>query len=214
MEATARAVDFFLGTTTPAGFKGYFAELCREDGRRMYLIKSGPGCGKSTLMKRLADRAGEPVERIHCSSDPDSLDGVVFCRQGAALVDATAPHVLEPEAPGAEETVISLYDTIDAAALRRVFDNILSNPAKYTDGDLSVRLTRDGRVTISNRVQGLDRVQAGRLFDRFFTVEAANGSTGLGLSIAQSLTSLQQGTFALSVDGDLFKASVTFDALS
>ena len=118
MEATARAVDFFLGTTTPAGFKGYFAELCREDGRRMYLIKSGPGCGKSTLMKRLADRAGEPVERIHCSSDPDSLDGVVFCRQGAALVDATAPHVLEPEAPGAEETVISLYDTIDAAALR------------------------------------------------------------------------------------------------
>ena len=72
--------------------------------------------------------------------------------------------------------------------LRRVFDNILSNAAKYTDGDLSVRLTPDGRVTISNRVQGLDRVQAGRLFDRFFTVEAANGSTGLGLSIAKLLT--------------------------
>ena len=45
------SVDFFLGTTTPAGFKGYFEPLRREPGMQMYLIKSGPGCGKSTLMK-------------------------------------------------------------------------------------------------------------------------------------------------------------------
>ena len=50
---------------------------------QMYLIKSGPGCGKSTLMKRLARKAeqqGQPIERVHCASDPDSLDGVVFLR--------------------------------------------------------------------------------------------------------------------------------------
>ena len=75
------SVDFFLGATTPAGFKGYFAPLRREPGMQLVLLKSGPGCGKSTLMKRLARAAqdkGEPIQRIHCASDPDSLDGVVF----------------------------------------------------------------------------------------------------------------------------------------
>lgn len=112
------SVDFLLGTTTPAGFKGYFKELGQEPGMQLYLIKSGPGCGKSTLMKRLAQMADGPIERIHCSSDPDSLDGVVFAQQGAAILDATAPHTLEPQAPGADEIVVSLYHTIDAAALR------------------------------------------------------------------------------------------------
>ena len=68
----------------------------------MYLIKSGPGCGKSTLMKRLAQAAeqqGQPIEKIHCASDPDSLDGVVFLQKHAAILDATAPHVVEPDAP-------------------------------------------------------------------------------------------------------------------
>ena len=49
-----RSCDFFLGATTPAGFKGYFEALRKEPDLRMYLIKSGPGCGKSTLMKQLA----------------------------------------------------------------------------------------------------------------------------------------------------------------
>ena len=71
------SIDFFLGATTPAGFKGYFEPLRREPGMQMYLIKSGPGCGKSTLMKRLAraaEQRGELAQRIHCASDPDSLD--------------------------------------------------------------------------------------------------------------------------------------------
>ncbi len=114
----SQAVDFLLGTTTPAGFRGYFKELGQEPGLRLYLIKSGPGCGKSTMMKELARLEPGPVERIHCASDPDSLDGVVFCDKGAAILDATAPHTLEPEAPGADEVVVSLYHTIDAEALR------------------------------------------------------------------------------------------------
>ena len=96
------SVDFFLGATTPAGFKGYFEPLRREPGMQMYLIKSGPGCGKSTLMKRLArtaEQQGETVERVHCASDPDSLDGVILPARHKAIVDATAPHVMEPDAP-------------------------------------------------------------------------------------------------------------------
>ena len=57
MQTTSKTVDFFLGATTPAGFKGYFEPLRREPGMQMYLIKSGPGCGKSTLMKQLAAAA-------------------------------------------------------------------------------------------------------------------------------------------------------------
>ena len=116
-----------LGTTTPAGFKGYFEPLRREPGMQMYLIKSGPGCGKSTLMKRLAVKAeqkGEPIQRIHCASDPDSLDGVIFLDKRAAIVDATAPHVMEPDAPGAEEQVVSLYHTLDADALHAHADEV------------------------------------------------------------------------------------------
>ena len=117
------SVDFFLGATTPAGFKGYFAPLRREPGMQLVLLKSGPGCGKSTLMKRLARAAqdkGEPIQRIHC----DSLDGVVFLRQKRAIIDATAPHVVEPEAPGADERVLSLYHTIDADALHPHKDEV------------------------------------------------------------------------------------------
>ena len=121
METTRHdPIDFFLGATTPAGFKGYFEPLRREPGMQMYLIKSGPGCGKSTLMKRLARAAeqnGLLTQRIHCASDPDSLDGVILPGQHRAIVDATAPHVVEPDAPGADEVVVSLYHTIDAEKL-------------------------------------------------------------------------------------------------
>ena len=89
------SVDFFLGTTTPAGFKGYFEPLRREPGMQMYLIKSGPGCGKSTLMKRLAQAAeqqGQPIEKIHCASDPDSLDGVVFLQKHCLLYTSPSPR--------------------------------------------------------------------------------------------------------------------------
>ena len=122
-----RCVDFFLGTTTPAGFRGYFEPLRREPGMQMVLVKSGPGCGKSTLMKRLAVLAaqqGEPVQRIHCASDPDSLDGVILPGRRCAVVDATAPHVVEPDAPGADELVLSLYHTLDDAALHAHRDEI------------------------------------------------------------------------------------------
>ena len=72
------SVDFFLGATTPAGFKGYFAPLRREPGMQMLLIKSGPGCGKSTLMKHLAQAAEQQGQRLRhmiIKCDADSNHG-------------------------------------------------------------------------------------------------------------------------------------------
>lgn len=85
---------------------------------------------------------------------------------------------------------------LNQAALSRVFGNILSNALKYSDGDLDVTLLDGGEVIFTNAAFGLDEVQVGRLFDRFFSVEAARDSTGLGLAIAKTLVERMGGTIA------------------
>ncbi len=94
---------------------------------------------------------------------------------------------------------------LDRAALSRVLGNLLNNALKYSGGDLDVVLELDGTLTLSNAAAGLDEVQVGRLFDRFYTVETARHSTGLGLSIARSLTERMGGTIAARYEeGRLF----------
>ena len=79
-------------------------------------------------------------------------------------------------------------------ALQRIFGNILSNAAKYSEGDLKISLQENGTVTFANRAPHLSEVEAGKMFDRFYTVENARGSTGLGLSIAKLLTEKMGGS--------------------
>lgn len=86
--------------------------------------------------------------------------------------------------------------TLDRHALRRIFDNILSNAVKYSDGDLSVRLSPDGTVWFENHAKDLDAMQTAHLFERFYTVNTARSGTGLGLSIAKLLTEKMGGNIA------------------
>lgn len=109
--------EFFLGAVGPKGFSGFFEQLRTNEKNTLYLLKTGPGCGKSTLMKQLAAKSQEPVQLIHCSSDPKSLDGVLFSNPAAAVLDATAPHVIEPVCPMVTEHVVSLYDSLDPSIL-------------------------------------------------------------------------------------------------
>lgn len=113
---------YFLGANTPEGFRSEYATL-QQDHRiqRLLIIKGGSGCGKSTLMKTLAARAEEygwAVERILCSSDPDSLDGLVIPETGLALVDGTAPHVVEPALCGCGANYVNLGRYYREAELR------------------------------------------------------------------------------------------------
>lgn len=90
-----------------------------------------------------------------------------------------------------QERVVRWVDRTD---LSRIFANLLSNAAKYSGGDLTVQLTGEGEVTFSNAAPDLGAVEVERLFDRFYTVETARSSTGLGLSIARTLTERMGGT--------------------
>lgn len=82
---------------------------------------------------------------------------------------------------------------LDKSLLSRIFGNILSNAAKYSDGDLVIALSPED-IRFQNIASRLDKLQAERLFDRFYTVESARSSTGLGLSIAKELAEKMGGS--------------------
>lgn len=98
---------------------------------------------------------------------------------------------ITPEIVMSDKTVIC---TAGRESLLRVFSNILGNAVKYSDGDLRVELTEQGRIIFENSAQNLDEIKVGRLFDRFYTVESASNSTGLGLAIAKTLVEQMHGT--------------------
>ena len=125
----------------------------------------------------------------------------------AGFYGALSARGITPSVQLPEEKVIR---PLEAAALRRVFDNILSNAAKYSDGDLAVVLVPDGKVTFSNRASALSRVEAARLFDRFYTVDSARGSTGLGLSIAKLLTEKLHGTISADYENETLRICRAF----
>lgn len=83
---------------------------------------------------------------------------------------------------------------LDPTAAGRVLSNIISNALKYSAGDFAVTMTPDGVITFANSAPDLNPLLVQRLFDRFFTVETARHSTGLGLSIAKLLTQQMEGT--------------------
>ena len=121
----------------------------------------------------------------------DVLEQSIAGLYGALTARGIQPQIEMPDAP--------VVRTLDEAALRRVFDNVIGNAARYSDGDLSVALAPDGEIRIENSVANLTAVQAARLFDRFYTVNSACGGTGLGLSIAKGLTEKMGGEIGADV---------------
>lgn len=126
---------YFLGANSRYGFYSLydgFVDLAGGD--FLWVIKGGPGCGKSSFMKRIgsaAEDAGFPVEYIHCSGDPNSLDGVWLPTLRTGYADGTAPHVIEAAFPGAASLYLDLGTFYDAGALERELDGVLELNRRY-----------------------------------------------------------------------------------
>ncbi len=103
---------YFAAANTKNGFKSYFDNIFSQDVcDRTYILKGGPGVGKSTFMKKLgklSEESGFKVEYFYCSSDPSSLDGIIIKEKRIAVVDGTSPHAVEPKFAGARDIIIDL----------------------------------------------------------------------------------------------------------
>ena len=166
--------------------------------------------GRTRAMKQLTEElfrysvvlAGE--EGLHL--EPVSLNGALE-ESLAGFYAALSERGITPEISIPETPVVR---QLDRAALSRILGNILSNALKYSDGDLSVTLLDTGELSFVNTASALDEVQVGRLFDRFYTVESARDSTGLGLSIARLLTEQMGGTITADYERPRFRICLVF----
>ena len=120
--------QFFMGGVTPEGFSTELKALVNSSEYFTYILKGGPGTGKSALMKKIADRFGdvEDVTLYYCSADPGSLDAVELHSSKTLIVDGTPPHVFEAMFPGVSQKVINLGAHWDENSLREHGDEIIS----------------------------------------------------------------------------------------
>lgn len=128
--------EFFLGANTPYGFFSLFNQLYTPGTNWFcHILKGGPGTGKSTLMKNVAEKASKKKikhEIIRCSSDPESLDAVILTDLNKCIVDGTAPHVIDPTYPGISDEIINLGEFWDSKALRENIRKISAASEKNT----------------------------------------------------------------------------------
>ncbi len=186
--------------TPLTAISGYLQLLQGQDlppDTRRYLEQIG---GRAQAMERLTEelfRYSVVVSEENLAREPVDLRRAVE-EALLSFYGALEGRGIEPQVRLPEEKVERL---LDPAAVNRVLGNILTNALKYSAGDLEVTLEESGRLTFSNAAPGLDPVAAGRLFDRFYTVEAARNSTGLGLSIAKELTQRMGGSIGAELHG-------------
>ena len=150
----------------------------------------------SVVLSTDQDMAPEPVD----------LNAAVETAAAGYYAALTARGI-EPVIRLPERRVVRLADR---AALNRILSNLFSNALKYSDGDLSVTLSDTGQIAFSNAAAGLDPVRVGRLFDRFFSLEAARNSTGLGLAIARTLVERMGGSIGAGYEAGRLTVTVSF----
>ncbi len=121
--------NVYPGGNTCRGFHSFYDHIVPPDAPQKIILKGGPGTGKSTFMKSVAadlGQSGYDIEYHWCSSDNDSLDGMVVGDQKVCLLDGTAPHIVDPRYPGAVDHIINLGDFWDPAVIQAGKPKIIS----------------------------------------------------------------------------------------
>ena len=125
---------WFLGSNSVRGFCSLYDGYCRGEGDFLRVIKGGPGCGKSSFMRRIGEAAsgkGLDVEYIHCSGDPDSLDGVYIPALRLGYADGTSPHIMDPACFGATGDYLNLGAFCDCSRSRGAASQLEGLTAAY-----------------------------------------------------------------------------------
>lgn len=166
-------IQYFLGANSPTGFYSLYHELLPAGGAQaVHILKGGPGCGKSSFMRRVlrhGEALGLKAECILCSGDPDSLDAVIFPAQGLAVVDGTAPHVMEPQYPGVVENYVNLGECYRRGELLPLRKEIMEAaeayrgcyPRAYRCLEAAGQLRRDNREMLISSAPAVSRRAAG-----------------------------------------------------
>ena len=128
MSNKGKIKKMFPGGNTAKGFHSFFDYITGDNYIKRYIIKGGPGAGKSTFMSGIGGymlEHGFDVVEYHCATDPDSLDAISIPELGVALLDGTAPHAIDPRNPGITDDIIWLGDYWDDSKLMEPKDEIL-----------------------------------------------------------------------------------------
>lgn len=123
---------YFAASNSSEGFCSYYEGIFNPQKLyKIFVIKGGSGTGKAFFMNEVAKCAelcGFSVRYIYCSSDPESLDGIIINEQKIAVLDGTSPHVYEPRYIGAVESIVNLAEFLDEkmlASSRKLIENVL-----------------------------------------------------------------------------------------
>lgn len=172
------------------------AEKSEEVGRYLEIIKERTECLEQ-LTEEFFQYSVITSPNMDTATEPVAVNAVLE----ESIMDFYAALQANRITPDIKITEKRIVRTLNRASLSRVFSNLLSNAVKYSDGDLSIVLNDAGEIFFSNSASGLSKVQVERLFDRFFTVEDARKSTGLGLSIARTLVERMGGSINAEYTG-------------
>lgn len=168
----ARIRHLFPGGNTSLGFFSFYGNIItQEEADRIFVIKGGPGAGKSTFMKRIGEKMvqeGYDVEYLHCSSDNNSLDGVLIPKLKIAFIDGTSPHIVDPKSPGAVDEILNFGAFWNEDGIRAHKDEILrtNNEISYIFARAYKYIKAAAAVYEANAVifaQALDTARVNRL---------------------------------------------------
>ncbi|MDF2634162.1 MAG: hypothetical protein K0R78_1036 [Pelosinus sp.] len=196
----AKIRHLFPGGNTPQGFFSYYNYIISNDANRIFILKGGPGTGKSTFMRKIGEELvaqGYDAEFHHCSSDNNSLDGVVIPKLKVALIDGTAPHVVDPKLPGCIDEILPLGEYWDEQGILAHKANIMACTAEISKNyQRAYRLLRAAKYIYEDfaaiNTEALDILKTNQvahdLIEKIFNDSKKSGSGKIRKLFASAIT--------------------------
>lgn len=182
-------IKFFLGAANAREYVSYFPQVyIPSECGRYFILKGGPGTGKSSFMKKCADeieKEGFSVHKIVCASDPSSLDAVLFPELNSGIFDGTAPHVMDPVLPGICDEIVNLGAFWDSSLLRESKESLISLTLQNSRlhkkaADFLYVASRFDKENLKTATRALDREKLDRYITRLCAREIGVSEKGSG----------------------------------